>query len=211
MAKTATVQTLFPGTSTPSGWFTSPGSGTITFSNQVSFNFPATTVTNEDLGTNSTYDATSSYALTFMTSAGNQSLATLGVFPLQLFLGGGTNSNSNVAFYLNQNTLAATYDTGSGRTVQASSAYNPAFHKYFIISESGGTLTWSTSPDGQHLSTFAQKADPITLTAITYQIFCQIGSEATSTAVTFASVGFWGPVPRARELLQGVQRGVYGG
>jgi hypothetical protein len=208
MAKVATIQDQFPGTSFAATW--NAFNAQTTCNNGVVITHPASSATYSGITSATTYDATSSFAVTWLTSAGNQSLTSLEVFPVQFFLGGGTDSNSNVAFYINQNNLSASYDTGAGTQFKNTTTYNPALHRYFRLSESGGTLTWATSPDGQRFTTFYSVADPITLTAVTVQLFAgTYASEASGTTITYAQIGFYGPVARPKDIKQAVKRAAY--
>lgn len=207
MAKTSTISDAFPGSSFSATW---NAYNSMTCSNEALATVSAAVTAYCVLQTATTYDATSSYALSWLTSAGDQTMTSLEVYALQLFLGGGANANSNVAFYLNQGTLRASYDTGAGLNTVASVAYDPALHRFFQISESGGTVTWATSADGQHFKTLGTAADPITLTAVTVQLVAgHYTTQATDTTVTWASAGLYGPAGPPRQKLQAVRRAAY--
>ena len=205
MAKTATLQDTFPGsTFNATTW---AAFNNMTCSNKALATVNASTTVYCVLQTQVTMDATNSTAVSWLTSAGNQALVSLEVYALQFFLGGGTNGNSNVAFYINQNSLSASYDTGAGIVKGATATYDATKHKYFQIAESGGTVTWSTSADGQHFTTMYTHADPITLTAITVQLVAgTYQNEASGTTVTWAEVGSYGPVGPAVKKVQSLTR-----
>lgn len=208
MAKVSTIIDAFPGTSFSSFWYTF--SANTTCNNELLITHPASSATYDGLVSQATYDATSSYSIAWLTNAGNQSLVSLEVYPVQWFLGGGANSNSQVAFYINQNSLSAAIDTGSGIVLHNTITYNANLHKYFMLKETGGTCYWYTSSDGQHFTLFYSVADPITLTSIVVQVFGgTYNSEASGTTLTWQSVGLYGPVGAAKVHKQSVKRAAY--
>lgn len=207
MAKTATITDQFPGSSFAATW---AAFNNMTCSNEALATINADTTVYSVLQTAVTYDATASTAVSQLTSAGNQSITSLEVYALQLFLGGGANSNSNVALYINQGRLSASWDTGAGFTAGTTVTYNPALHRFFMISEASGTTTWATSWDGQHFTPLYSAADPITLTAITVQLAAgTYAMQGTATTVTWASCGAYAPVAKPKETRQAVKRAAF--
>ncbi len=208
MAATSTVIDTFPGTSFSGTWFTFNAQATC--ANGVVITHPASNTTYAGIGTNAQYSLAGSYSVSCLTNAGNQSLVSWEVYPLQLFGGTGTDSNSQVAFYLNQGTLNVLYNNGVTQTITGGVTYNPGLHHYFLISESGGTTSWFTSPDGQHWNSFFSITDPFTETAVTIQLFAgTYASEATGTTATWSEVGGYGPITLPRGQRQAVKRAAF--
>lgn len=208
MAKVATIQDQFPGSSFAGTW-TASGAA-VTCSNGLNISLPSGSTAYSYLKSATTYDCTASNSVVYLTSAGNQALASLEVFPVKWFLGGGTDANSNVCFHINQNSLSASIDNGTSISYNGAVTYSTTLHKYFMLQESGGTTYWYTSADGQHFKLLYSVSNPITLTACT--LFMQAGtyaSEATSTNADWAETGFGGPVRPAVERLQAVGRAAF--
>lgn len=208
MAAISTVQDTFPGTTLNAIWAASDANASV--NNGLTIAHPASSTAYSNIYTPTYYDATSSYSLSWMTSAGNQALVSYQVYPLILFAGTGTDSNANVSFILNQNNLSANIDDGTSSAQYGTIPYSAGLHRYFKIEESGGTTYWYTSPDGQHFSELYSVANPITMTSL--RVLTMVGSynaEATSTSATWAEVGYFGPVGPPIKLSQSVTRAAY--
>jgi hypothetical protein len=67
--------------------------------------------------------------------------------------------NNRITFgVLNNGTLEANRRDSSTRTVMTSLAHNAVDHRWLKISESGGTITWWTSPDASTWTSFGTSA-----------------------------------------------------
>lgn len=131
------------------------------------------------------YDLTGTSVYCSMAGAGNQALASLEVTPYKLI----KDATNNVFWYINTNTLYAFKTVAGTQTQITAAAYNATNHKWFRVSESGGTLTWATSPDGITWTTFGTPAaNPFAITALSVEpTLGTYSSEASSTSAKWNS------------------------
>jgi len=126
----------------------------------------------------SVFDATGGFASVQVKDAGNQALASLEVYPIQL----DQDATNNVFFLIAGNALYA-YKTVAGTPTQlATVAYNSSTMKYVRIREAGGTTFWQYSANGLYWATLHSAANPITMTAVSVQVF--IGTYAVELSTT---------------------------
>ena len=113
---------------------------------------------------NQKYNLTSSYAFAQLVDAGNQSITSLEVYPIEL-----TTGSDALSIMINSNTVYARKKiSGSYTTVGSTVAYNSTTMKWFRISESGGTTTWAYATDPTSTwTTIATLANPIAITSLT--------------------------------------------
>jgi hypothetical protein len=129
-------------------------------------------------------------------SAGNQSLASLEYYPLQLFDAPILNT---LFFYINGGILYSfvrVNTTTGGSRVTAT--YSPTTHAWFRIREASGTVYFETSPDGVTWSVFDSLADPFsaaTMGALRVQMAAgTYANEVSSTTCAWDSVNTSGSV-----------------
>jgi trimeric autotransporter adhesin len=129
------------------------------------------------------YDLTSSAIFVQGASAGNQSLASLEYFPLQLNDAPDLNT---IFFYVNSGILYSfvrVNTTTGGSRVTAT--YSPTTHAWFRIREASGTVYFETSPDGVTWSVFDSLADPFpTATMQALQVQMAAGCYASEVSST---------------------------
>lgn len=125
-----------------------------------------------------TYDLTSSFALMQLLSAGNQSLASMEVVPVQV-----TKDTNNALFwYVNGGSLIAYKKVASSVTIVSSTTYSAAVHQWFRIREASGTTYYEYSTDGVGWTVFTSLANPFALTALT--VDPSVGTYATEASGT---------------------------
>jgi hypothetical protein len=123
-------------------------------------------------------------------SAGNQSLASLEYYPLQLFDAPVLNT---LFFYINAGTLYSfvRVNTTSGGS-RVTATYSPTTHAWFRIREASGTVYFETSSDGSTWSVFDSLADPFsaaTMGALRVQMAAgTYANEVSSTSCAWDSV-----------------------
>ena len=128
----------------------------------------------------SSYNLTGSTMYCRMPNAGNQSLTSLQVYPIQLQL-----SSGNVAGFIIAGGNVQAFSTVAGTTTYSSSVtYSSTTHLWFRIRESGGTMYWDTSPDSQTWNAFYSVANPFAVTALSFVIAAgTYSSEASATTI----------------------------
>jgi hypothetical protein len=182
--KAATLTDTFPGTSLSALW---AASGTVAVNNQLTVTLPASTAAYSGIASAAQYDLTASSVVTQMPNAGNQSLASLEAYPMQLLAAG---SGSNTLSWFAHNGVIAPFCKLAGtNTFGPNVSYVPATHQWFRIRESGGTIYWDTSPDAQGWTNQWSAAAPFSVTSVQVQL--QAGtyaSEATASAVVLGNV-----------------------
>ncbi len=128
-----------------------------------------------------TYDLTGSSMQVRLVDAGNQALTSLEVFPVLAQL----NTNNQLYWYVNQNTIRAYKKIAGVNTSLASAVYTSSF-EYLRIRETNGVIYWDYSLDGVTWSNFTSLATPFAITSLTQEV--QIGNfnaEASATTCLF--------------------------
>ena len=126
-------------------------------------------------------DFTSSSVAMMIQDAGNQLLASWEVYVCQVY----ADSSNGVHWLINQNTVYARIKVAGVTSVVGSSfAYNPSLHKWFMISESGGTFTFRYSSNGIEWTDHTTLAVPFTLTSV--KLEPTAGNYAVETSTTSA-------------------------
>ncbi|MBS4040421.1 MAG: hypothetical protein KGZ81_07460, partial [Flavobacteriales bacterium] len=129
------------------------------------------------------YDLTSASVNVEVVSAGNQSLVSLEVYPLNLYQSGNTNS---IFFLIAGGALIAYRRVNGVSTQLATTTYNSTNHRWLQIRESGGTTYWETSANGTSWSTLHSATNPIHVGQLLVEISAgTYAAEATTTTVTF--------------------------
>jgi hypothetical protein len=185
MALIATLQDNFNDNSLAAQW-TNAGGARLTEVNQ---NIEITTLTTSGyyyMYSTSTYDLTNSQATVKMVSAGNQSLASLEVYPISLEI----DTNNKIFFFVAGNTLYAMKTIAGVQTTVGSIAYNSTTMIYFGIFSSGGNITMKYSQDGLSWTALgAAFANPFVITAIILVIMTGTwNTEASGTTTKFDDV-----------------------
>lgn len=128
------------------------------------------------------HDLTGSYAGSLLVSAGNQSLTTLEVYPIFLKL----DDNNAIFWLVSGNFIRAYKKVATTVTQLASLAYDPLLHKYFRITESGGTTYWQYSQNGIDWTTLHSASNPIVVTRLFINLMAGVyGVELSTTTVKF--------------------------
>ena len=177
--KMSTLQDSFPGTSVNATlWNSFPSSGgSVSVSGGLlSLTDTASTAAFSVLQSVSTYDLTSSYLYVQLASAGTQATNTLALMKMQV------DANTSVQILVQNGTIAAQHQvTGAYGALLGSQTYSAATHKWLRIRESGGTLFYEYSADGNTWSTLYSEANPFPLVSL--QVSLQEGSTGTTDPV----------------------------
>lgn len=180
MAKLYGLIDSFNDNSRDTALWNSFGTGVAEANGRIEFTLPASTIGYMGYTSVTTWDATASEARVRVDSAGNQSLASLEVYPIILY----QNASNNVNFLISGNTLRAYRRVAGVNTQLATMAYSATTHKFLRIREAAGTTYWEYSAKGATWTTLHSAANPITLTAVEVQIEAgTYGSEASGTSV----------------------------
>lgn len=122
-----------------------------------------------------------------MVDAGNQSLVSLEVYPLEFY----KDASNRVMWIVANGTLVALKRVAGANTTVFSTAYNGTTHRWFKLRETAGTLYWETSTDGDTWTVRHSEATPFTLTNI--QLGITLGtyaSEASATSALFDNLNY---------------------
>lgn len=132
-----------------------------------------------------------------LVDAGNQSLASLEVLPVQVRSSDATNS---LSWVVSGNTKVAYKKVSSTQTNVYSSAYSPSSDVYFRIRERNGITYWETSADGDTWVTNHSEANPIDVTSLAFELSAGTwSSEASSSSIILDKFNML-PMMRAGEL-----------
>lgn len=134
-----------------------------------------------------TFDLTSSYVQTELTSAGDQALASLEVYPILC----DADANNSVFFVVNLNSVICYKKVATVVTNAASFAYSATSHRFFRFMENDGILYWQTAPDGVTWSTGYSEAVSTLFGVTSLDIVIISGVyavEASGTVVTVDNV-----------------------
>lgn len=169
MAKISTLQDLFDQTSLNTGLWTqfTAGSATFTYaSSGAQVNYPAssTSSTDGDLSSNTTYDLTASSIFIHVITV--PSAATSADAEIRIK----QDATNWYRWVYEGGTLFAQKQIVGVTATIFSVAYNSSTHAYWRISESGGTITWSTSTDGISFTSRGTFINTLTLTAMSVLI-----------------------------------------
>lgn len=124
--------------------------------------FPAasTASTLGQLLSNSAYSLTNSTAYLDILTVPVPTTSADGEFRLQVDI------NNFMRWVYEGGSIFAQYTVAGVKNTPFSVAYSAVTHKYWRISESSGTVSWDTSPDGTTWTSQATVADPIVITAL---------------------------------------------
>jgi hypothetical protein len=127
-------------------------------------------------------DLTGSEVKCQVLDAGNQSLASLEVGPIQLQV-----DASNQLFFLISGGVLRAYKKVSGaNTSLGTVSYNSTTQRYVRIRESGGTCYFEYSADGFIWTTLASTANPFAITDLLLSFYAgTYAIEGSTTSVTF--------------------------
>lgn len=142
-----------------------------------------------------TYDLTGSSAFIQVVNAGNQTFASLEVFPINIYLDG----NNKLFWYINGGSITAFKKDATVQTNLASTTYNSAVHKWFRIRESGGTIFWDYSTDGITWTNFTSSTVSFALTSLLVEP--SAGTYAVETGATTAIFDNLSTVPSSTKTL----------
>ena len=131
------------------------------------------------------YDATSSQASIEIVNIGNQSLASLEVYVLQLIKTG--DANSVVWWYLSGGLLRPYKKVaGAQAPIGTNLAYDATNHKYLRIREAAGTTYWEYSANGSSWTIHHSEINPIAMSSVYIEISVGVYAvEASGTNVQF--------------------------
>jgi hypothetical protein len=130
----------FNDNSLSSSWVNNYGARIAETNNRIEFN-TLTTANYYSLDSADVYNITSSYAGSQLVNAGNQSLTSLEVYPVQIVSG-----STNAKWVITGGNALTSYDTGGGN--QNASSMSHTNGNYYRIREASGTLYWEYSSDG---------------------------------------------------------------
>ena len=169
MAKTQANRHEFNGTVIPAGWSEFlAGSATITYSStgaKVVLPASTTAATDGDITSTASFSLIDSYAMMEVNEvpvAGavstdcNMTLQITGANLVQWQYEGGS--------------LYAIQVVASAQTNHFSVTFDPVLHRWWKIKEVNGQTLWQTSPDGMSWTTHHTQANPITMTALFFNI-----------------------------------------
>lgn len=185
MAKWQNFQETFDGNILNAGRW-SGAFGTVTASGGA-MNLVVNTGASNYAGIDSTTnDLTDSYCSVRLVNAGNQALASIEVYIIQLLTG----STSKLTWYMNAGTLKCLKVVSSVQLqVGSSLAYNATLHQYFRIREKNGFIYYDYSADGITWTNQASVATPITITALFYEPSAgTFATEASGTTVIIDNI-----------------------
>lgn len=134
-----------------------------------------------------TYDLTASSIFIQLTNAGNQSITSWEVYPIYLV----ADVNNKIFIRITGNTVQAIHVVANVTSnVGSSVAYNSTTMKWFRIRESGGTTFYEYAADPTGSWTLiTSEANPITLTALTYEVLCGTWqAESSTTTAQFDNI-----------------------
>lgn len=142
------------------------GSATLSYGNGATCNFPAssTSSTDGDITSATTYDLTGSYAS--MQVPAVPANATSADAQLQMKI----DANNFLRFVKEGSTLYAQKKVVTVQATVASATYDPVAHLWWQIRESGGTIYWDTSKDGETWTNFTTFINVLTISTITVLI-----------------------------------------
>lgn len=134
-------------------------------------------------------DLTSSYAIMEVTDAGNQALTSWEVYACQVYL----DASNGVHWLIAGNTVyARKVVAGATSVVGSSFAYNSTNHRWFKISESSGTITYSYSANGFEWTDHTTLAVPFAITSMTLEpTGGNYAAEASTTSAYFDNVNIF--------------------
>jgi hypothetical protein len=152
------------------------------------------------------YDLTGSQATIKVIDAGNQSLFSLQVFPIEIYK---NDFSDSVQWCIRQGNI---YALQTASTVLASATYVDATYKYLKIREAGGTTYFDYSADGITWTNFYSFANPFVVTSILALIEASTFNIELST--TTAKVEDFNILPTVipfTKFNRGLNRGFNGG
>jgi len=150
----------------------------------------------------STFDARDSYAQTELVNAGDQSLASLEVYPIVV----AKDANNSVFILVTNNLVQAYKNVAGSSTLVLSRAYDSNEDKFFKIRERAGTVIFYTSKSGLHneWKYLASTATPFDMSACTIQNLT--GTYAVELAVTTAMYDNVNVVGNNKSVANGFRR-----
>lgn len=132
------------------------------------------------------FDLTGSTCFSKVVNAGDQTLNSLEVYPVELrvLLG---DANNRVLWLISRNVgMCYKTVTGVGTQVGGNLTYDSSVHKYFRIRESGGTTYWDWSMDGINWTNHTSTANPITVTSL--YVYTEVGTYAVEASGTTVQI-----------------------
>lgn len=151
--------------------------GTIAVDGVLTFRLPASTTGYHGFDSG-VYDLTGSYAAIELVNAGNQALASLEVYPLQIF----KDSNNTMSVLVSGNVILLRKKVAGVTSTVGSATYSAKAHRWVRVRESGGTTFCDTSPDGITWNNLTSLANPWAVTAVQMEIAAGTwGSEASGS------------------------------
>jgi hypothetical protein len=164
----ANLREDFPGT-TLSGAWTSSGTA-ISVNERLQITYTGPTASSNHLYTNAFYNLTGGSVLCQWSPGANAgALSQWWLNPMYLI--NSSDNTQGLYFQYNGGILSAGWvnAAGTGNTFQ-NALYDPVNHAWLKISESGGTISYWTSPDGNSWTLLISHANPIPVTSLKYQI-----------------------------------------
>jgi hypothetical protein len=142
------------------------GSATFTYGNGATVNYPAssTSSTDGDLTSVATYDLTGSNAFMQVFSVPANATSADAALTMKI------DASNFLRFVKEGSTLFAQKQVATVTATVNSATYNPVTHKWWQIRESGGTIFWDTSTDGETWTNFTTFVNVLTITSITVLI-----------------------------------------
>jgi hypothetical protein len=137
----------------------------------------------------STLDVNESYVGTRTVSAGNQSLASYGAYPIAVQF-----SSGNDAYWVISGGVIACWTTvGGSGTLRSSTTYNATNHAWLRVGEVGGNIRWEYSSDGTTWNTQTTLANPFSgdTVGIPYIMVGTDAGEASTTTLQVDDYSTW--------------------
>jgi len=142
------------------------------------------------------YNFTGKFAKAEIVAAGNQSLTSWGLVPIQIE----TNSNgaeNAIAVQVSGGNLQAFYNNSFSFNLVDQITYNASIHKFVRIRESSGTIFYDWSTDNDSWTNFASVTNPHTVTDCRISIVAGTWQNETATSGQIAMF--------ETDLLQGIE------
>lgn len=142
------------------------GGATTSNGNGMTVNYPAssTSSTDGDITSVTTYDLTGSNAFMQVLSVPSNATSADAALTMKV------DASNFLRFVKEGSTLFAQKQVLTVTATVSSATYDPVLHKWWQIRESGGTIFWDTSTDGETWTNFTTFVNVLTITSITVLI-----------------------------------------
>lgn len=136
----------------------------------------------------SNYDLTASQISIQVVDAGNQSITSWGIWPIQLKL----DSSNNLNWSVQNGTIRATKKVAGSDTHLYEASYDANTHVYLRIREEDGTIYWESSVDGVNWTNRGSDDTPFAIQSLQVQVFAGTWqNEGSSTVSLYDNVNYF--------------------